>query len=201
VSASGDKEKEKTWPAVGSGRLSGNGTPGGPRPLLLSEKARRASNSSATGTSGRYVREGSPTVSLTGGPTESLSPPSSTSARLFGARSREASESSDSPTDIAKASLLVGGLMSKRVGRAASSSFLRALARPMAPIVGLGLAGLASSAKSLKEASAPNYPDHVPLNTAQNALLAVGSGIMGVLDTTRGGKVIPPGLNQTRADL
>lgn len=41
----------------------------------------------------------------------------------------------------------------------------------------------------LKEVKDQNYPDHVPLNTAQNALLAVGSGIMGVLDTTRGGKL------------
>jgi ubiquinone biosynthesis protein COQ4 len=42
--------------------------------------------------------------------------------------------------------------------------------------------------KEVKEQQ--NYPDHVPLNTAQNALLAVGSGVMGVLDTTRGGKLL-----------
>lgn len=35
--------------------------------------------------------------------------------------------------------------------------------------------------------STTNYPDHVPLNFAQNALLAVGSGVVGVLDPTRGG--------------
>ncbi|KAL1409634.1 Ubiquinone biosynthesis protein [Vanrija albida] len=29
-----------------------------------------------------------------------------------------------------------------------------------------------------------NYPDHVPLNAAQNALLAVGSGVVGVLNYT-----------------
>ncbi|WVQ81008.1 ubiquinone biosynthesis protein COQ4, mitochondrial [Cryptococcus sp. DSM 104549] len=32
----------------------------------------------------------------------------------------------------------------------------------------------------------PNYPGHVPLSFAQNALLAVGSGVVGVLDVTRG---------------
>jgi ubiquinone biosynthesis protein COQ4 len=33
----------------------------------------------------------------------------------------------------------------------------------------------------------PNYPGHIPLNWSQDALLAVGSGVVGVLDTTRGG--------------
>ena len=33
-----------------------------------------------------------------------------------------------------------------------------------------------------------NYPDHIPLGRAQNALLAVGSGVMGVADTSRGGE-------------
>ncbi|WVO23672.1 ubiquinone biosynthesis protein COQ4, mitochondrial [Cryptococcus decagattii] len=31
-----------------------------------------------------------------------------------------------------------------------------------------------------------NYPGHIPLSPAQNALLAVGSGVVGVLDVTRG---------------
>lgn len=33
----------------------------------------------------------------------------------------------------------------------------------------------------------PHYPGHIPLTSAQNAFLAVGSGVMGVLDTSRGG--------------
>jgi hypothetical protein len=66
-------------------------------------------------------------------------------------------------------------------------SFLRSFTRVMPPLV--GRAGLSTSTRLLKEGKEQNYPDHVPLNTAQNALLAVGSGIMGVLDTTRGGKL------------
>lgn len=31
-----------------------------------------------------------------------------------------------------------------------------------------------------------NYPGHIPLSRSQNALLAVGSGVVGVLDVTRG---------------
>ncbi|OXG44044.1 ubiquinone biosynthesis protein COQ4, mitochondrial [Cryptococcus neoformans Bt120] len=31
-----------------------------------------------------------------------------------------------------------------------------------------------------------NYPGHIPLSHSQNALLAVGSGVVGVLDVTRG---------------
>jgi hypothetical protein len=33
----------------------------------------------------------------------------------------------------------------------------------------------------------PHYPGHIPLTSAQNAFLAVGSGVMSVLDTSRGG--------------
>ncbi|WVN90101.1 ubiquinone biosynthesis protein COQ4, mitochondrial [Cryptococcus depauperatus CBS 7841] len=33
---------------------------------------------------------------------------------------------------------------------------------------------------------ATNYPGHIPLSFAQNALLAVGSGVVGVLDVSRG---------------
>ncbi|TYJ52324.1 ubiquinone biosynthesis protein COQ4, mitochondrial [Cryptococcus floricola] len=32
----------------------------------------------------------------------------------------------------------------------------------------------------------PNYPGHIPLSYSQNALLAVGSGVMGVVDVSRG---------------
>jgi hypothetical protein len=71
--------------------------------------------------------------------------------------------------------------------RTGGMSFLRSFTRVMPPFV--GRAGLSTSARLLKERKDQNYPDHVPLNTAQNALLAVGSGIMGVLDTTRGGKL------------
>ena len=42
--------------------------------------------------------------------------------------------------------------------------------------------------QALRTAARSNYPGHVPLTTAQNALLAVGSGVMGVLDTSRGGE-------------
>lgn len=41
--------------------------------------------------------------------------------------------------------------------------------------------------QALRNAARSNYPGHVPLTSAQNALLAVGSGVMGVLDTSRGG--------------
>ena len=64
---------------------------------------------------------------------------------------------------------------------------MRAFTRAMPPLA--SRAGLSTSARILKEGREQNYPDHVPLNTAQNALLAVGSGIMGVLDTTRGGEL------------
>ena len=147
---------------IGNGRPSSGGAPGGPRPLILSGSARRASNGN-----------------------ESLSPPSANSARLFPARSRVGSESSDTANhEIMKASIFLGAMAARRTGGA---SFLRSLTRVMPPLV--GRAGLSTSARLLKDGKEQNYPDHVPLNTAQNALLAVGSGIMGVLDTTRGGKL------------
>lgn len=33
-----------------------------------------------------------------------------------------------------------------------------------------------------------NYTGHTPLSASQNALLALGSGIVGVMDTSRGGE-------------
>ncbi|KAK4688575.1 ubiquinone biosynthesis protein COQ4, partial [Tremellales sp. Uapishka_1] len=45
---------------------------------------------------------------------------------------------------------------------------------------------LASSSRIRRGISTVNYPGHVPLNFAQNALLAVGSGVVGVMDPTRG---------------
>jgi hypothetical protein len=167
---------------IGHGRPSSGGAPGGPRPLILSGSARRASNSSSTDTGSRHMREGSPTTSGLG--YESLSPPSSNSARLFSARSREASESENASHDIMKASIFLGAMAARRTG---GFSLLRSFTRTMPPLA--GRAGLSTSARMLKEGKEANYPDHVPLNTAQNALLAVGSGIMGVLDTTRGGKL------------
>lgn len=58
-----------------------------------------------------------------------------------------------------------------------------------------GLAPLGPIRRRYQSTSAaPNYPGHEPLSYAQNALLAVGSGIVGVLDTTRGGVLllVPP---------
>lgn len=165
---------------LGNGRPSSGGAPGGPRPLILSGSARRASNS---------VREESPTTSGLGN--ESLSPPSSNSARLFSARSRVGSESSDNAAhDIMKASMFLGAMATRRTG---GVSFLRSFTRVMPPLI--GRAGLSNSVKMLQQVKESNYPDHVPLNTAQNALLAVGSGIMGVLDTTRGGELVLAPLN------
>lgn len=168
--------------------------PGGPRPLLLSGSARRASNSSSTGTSGRF-RDPSSGISLHDSPPAgTLSPPiSASSGRMHSGRRRESSETSEfegGALDTLKAGAFLSALGGRRVF---NSSILRSLPRPfvMAPM--LALAGLATSARMFKTAQSsqtptPNYPDHVPLNRAQNALLAVGSGIMGVLDTSRGGK-------------
>ncbi|RYF13814.1 MAG: hypothetical protein EOO77_14990 [Oxalobacteraceae bacterium] len=80
------------------------------------------------------------------------------------------------------------------------TAILARLPGRLAPVVGLGLAGLATSARTFKAAKDANYPDHVPLNMAQNALFAVGSGVMGVLDTTRGGKLVFDVFPGTRAD-
>lgn len=168
---------------IGHGRPSSGGAPGGPRPLILSGSARRASNSSSTSTSGRHMREGSSTTSALGN--ESLSPPSSNQARTFPSRIRGASETSDDAGhDIMKASIFLGAMSARRTG---GLSFMRAFTRAMPPLA--SRAGLSTSARMLKEGQEQNYPGHVPLNTAQNALLAVGSGIMGVLDTTRGGEL------------
>jgi hypothetical protein len=167
---------------IGHGRPSSNSALGGPRPLILSGSARRASNSSTGTSSGRHMREGSPPTGRLSN--ETLSPPSSNSGRLYPSRVRGTSESSDNAVgEIMKASLFLGALATRRPG---GVSFLRSFTRTM-PLI--GRAGLSTSARTLKQAKDQNYPGHVPLNSAQNALLAVGSGIMGVLDTTRGGKL------------
>ena len=48
--------------------------------------------------------------------------------------------------------------------------------------------GSRNQARAYGTSKDPNYPGHIPLSTAQNALLAVGSGVVGVLDTSRGGQ-------------
>lgn len=60
-------------------------------------------------------------------------------------------------------------------------------------LVGLGrrpprrlVPALATIARRFKS----SYPDHVPLNSAQSALLAVGSGVVGIADTRRGGELL-----------
>ena len=35
-----------------------------------------------------------------------------------------------------------------------------------------------------------NYEGHIPLSSVQNAFLALGSGVVGVLDTSRAGKCL-----------
>lgn len=164
----------------------------GPRPLQLIGSARRASNSSSTGTSGRF-RDPSSGISLHDSPPAgTLSPPvSASSGRIYSNRRRESSETSEIEGG-ALDTLKAGAFLSASGGRRVfNSSVLRALPRPFVLAPMLGVAGLATSARMFKTAHSsqtPNYPDHVPLNRAQNALLAVGSGIMGVLDTSRGGK-------------
>jgi hypothetical protein len=37
--------------------------------------------------------------------------------------------------------------------------------------------------------STVNYPGHIPLSSLENALLVVGSAVVGVLDTRRGGEM------------
>ena len=41
---------------------------------------------------------------------------------------------------------------------------------------------------STSESAHCNYPGHVPLTAVQNAVLALGSGVVGVLDTNRAGE-------------
>ncbi|EIW73183.1 hypothetical protein TREMEDRAFT_25370 [Tremella mesenterica DSM 1558] len=54
----------------------------------------------------------------------------------------------------------------------------------MVPALALGVGHTLCQIR--QSSSTPLYPGHVPLSFAQNALLAVGSGIMGVMDTSRG---------------
>lgn len=171
-------EKDK-----GARPTSFGSSPGGPRPLLLSGSARRASNSSGTGTSGRF-RESSPTTPADSPPTRALSPPAtSSSSRLFSPRRRESDDTdAGEPIGTLKSGILMGSLATSRLSTIGAFKRIR----PFGPL--LCVAGLATSARAMQQARSANYPDHVPLNTAQNALLAVGSGVMGVLDTTRGGQ-------------
>ena len=62
--------------------------------------------------------------------------------------------------------------------------------------VGVRIVGTASTVNKLVQmvhsshavSGTSNYPGHIPLNSAQNAFLALGSGVVGVLDTSRGGE-------------
>lgn len=180
-------------PAAEKGRPASYGSPGGPRPLLLSGSARRASNSSATSSSGR-LRESLTLGNAHDSPQSgTLSPPvSAASARVFSTRSRESSDNSDSkfdggPLETLKAGVLLGSLAKQRLW---NTSMLRGQLRRNLIIPALGIAALATASRTAKTPQTPNYPDHVPLNAAQNALLAVGSGVMGVLDTSRGGELM-----------
>lgn len=58
-----------------------------------------------------------------------------------------------------------------------------------------------SSSAPTTAAESPKYPGHVPLSFAQNALLAVGSGVVGVLDPTRGGMSLGTNHGQLGADV
>ena len=177
------------------GSPSGPSGPGGPRPLLLSGSARRASNSSSTGTSGRFREPSSGMSAHDSPPSGTLSPPvSAASGRLYTSRKRESSDTSEfegGALDTLRAGAFLASLGGRRVLKSSNmilrSSISRGLPRSF---VLAGVVGLAASARMLKNAQpqTPNYPDHVPLNRAQNAVLAVGSGVMGVLDTSRGGK-------------
>lgn len=66
---------------------------------------------------------------------------------------------------------------------------LTSLARPLA-ISALTTAVARPVLDRLTRKATVNYPGHVPLNSLENAFLAVGSGVVGVSDTRRGGE--PP---------
>lgn len=176
-----------------NGRPASYGSPGGPRPLILSGSARRASNSSSTGTSGRFRESSTGNALHDSPPGGTFSPPvSATSMRVSSARSRESSEHSDEKIeggslDTMQAGLLLGLGSFTGGRRLLRPSFLKAFTRSFGLLPALAIGGLMTSARASKTVQTPNYPDHVPLNQAQNALLAVGSGIMGVVDTSRGG--------------
>jgi hypothetical protein len=44
--------------------------------------------------------------------------------------------------------------------------------------------------KATQARSTVNYPGHIPLSTFENAFLVVGSAVVGVMDTKRGGEVV-----------
>jgi hypothetical protein len=69
--------------------------------------------------------------------------------------------------------------------------------------IGSCLAGpsRARASYSTSGSSSINYPGHIPLSWAQNAVLAVGSGVVGVLDTSRGGTYIASSLMQRSAEV
>lgn len=131
-----------------------------PRPLMLQDKARRASNPISA-----PLRRSSTSSSASLEAT--LSPPTSTGLYRLG--SRQGSESPGPRRTLLYeqsqlATFVVG--LGKR----------RPLPQRLIPAMSMVL-----------RRNHTSYPDHVPLNTAQNALLAVGSGVVGVLDTSRGG--------------
>lgn len=72
------------------------------------------------------------------------------------------------------AALRAGGSILKNVGRVGTAIAAAQYARPIWD--------------RLADKSTPNYQGHIPLNTFENAFLAVGSGIIGVSDTKRGGE-------------
>lgn len=204
---------EKSTPM--HGKTASFSSPSGPRPLLLSGSARRASNSSQPGSSGGYLDRSKRDSTPSGSPpneSQALSPPhtaGSSLSRGFGSQGlpksprssllMELKDGSDKPLDggpihAAQAAIFLGTMMRRRIPpRTFLSGLIRLTAmRPTSSMLLKPLAAFSTS-RSTMRSQTPNYEGHVPLSSAQNALLAVGSGIMGVLDTTRGGEsdVVP----------
>lgn len=150
---------------------------GGPRPLLLSSKARRASHSSQ-GTP-KSKRDSSPV----GTPSAALSPPPS--GEINGLYRVGSNRSSRSSLQLGEGKTLDYGEVQTAAALAIGGLRRPSTRRFALPVIATGL---------LLARLHSNYPGHVPLNWAQNALLAVGSGVVGVLDTTRGGERVNIGL-------
>lgn len=66
-------------------------------------------------------------------------------------------------------------------------AIITSLVRPLA-ISAITTAAARPILDRLTRKSTINYPGHVPLNSLENAFLAVGSGVVGVSDTRRGGE-------------
>ena len=206
--------------------VSGSSSPL-PRPLLLSNAARRTSGSSLADGVDRFRRGSSPiigprsapgtppTATLSAAHNGPLSPPthygsadSPKASGLYRIGSRQAaprpssiSSNPMSPED--QGSRNVSGMTLESAPTLTALSIISRLAscarypaRLPVPIiaatlpalaVGVGLASRRQMSTGPRD-SHPRYPGHVPLSWSQNALLAVGSGVMGVLDTSRGGK-------------